>query len=94
MAMPGFNAETSLYRSRVSYNLRRASVGANGVMPQQFGFGPAGHIVCGMCQSDRATGLCAMSCTRFWCSFGWPWPAQCYTNSWTQLCDPSMCLPQ
>jgi hypothetical protein len=35
MTMPGFNAETSLYKTSVHYRLMAASVQANGVMLQQ-----------------------------------------------------------
>ena len=37
MALPGFNAATSLYKTSVHYRLMGASVQANGVVPQLCG---------------------------------------------------------
>jgi hypothetical protein len=56
MTLPGFNAETSLYKTSVHYRLKGTSVQAGGIMPQ----------LCGPCFRD-STGACVKNCT-FPCS--------------------------
>src|SRR5574337_540610 len=55
MALPGFNAELSLYRSAVLYRLKGSAVQAGGIMTQSFS--------CSRCYWDASTGRCLRSCT-------------------------------
>ena len=78
MRLPGFSAETSLYRSSVSYCLTRASTGADGVTLQRFALGSrhsfpgpsaardgllARGLRCSQCHLDD-TGACVQVCTN------------------------------
>jgi hypothetical protein len=54
MALPGFSAETSLYKTNVHYRLTGALVQAGGVVPQR--------IFCGACYLDD-TGMCVQNCS-------------------------------
>jgi hypothetical protein len=84
MTLPGFNAETSLYKTSVHYRLMGASVQADGVMPQQFiNWG----VSCGTCFLD-SNGNCVRICGRRLCVTGEPWPC-----TWIAPCDPSACPP-
>ena len=56
MTLPGFNAETSLYKTSVHYRLMGASVQAGGIVPQQV------SVSCGPCYLDN-TGACVQNCT-------------------------------
>jgi hypothetical protein len=59
MALPGFNAEMSLYKTSVHYRLMDASVQADGVMLQQVGLpGQVFTVYCDPCSPD-GTGTCA-----------------------------------
>jgi hypothetical protein len=78
MALPGFSAETSLYRTSVHYRLTGVLVQADEIAPQQ--------IFCGPCYSDD-TGACLRNCRI---CIGFPFP-RCFTN--TVPCDPSACPP-
>ena len=55
MTLPGFNAETSLYKTSIHYRFMGALVQADGVIPQLFS--------CGPCFTD-ATGACLRNCTE------------------------------
>lgn len=59
MTLPGFNAETSLYKTSVHYRLMEALVQADGVLPQ----------FCGPCHYET---VCVQDCEfctpRFGCS--------------------------
>ena len=86
-----FSAEASMYKSGVSYHLMVASVGANGVMPQQF------HLpfVCGPClYVNRITGECAQTCSGLRCFQGGPWGLICIRETYNVPCPPYMCWPQ
>jgi len=76
MTLPGFNAETSLYKTSVHYRSMGAPVQADGVVPQQV------RVFCGTCHLDD-TGACVQNCTicgpRFCHFFG------------TFPCAPSAC---
>jgi hypothetical protein len=90
MTLPGFNAETSLYKSRVSYHSMGVSIQADGVMPQQF---PV-PITCGPCQYvNRITGECAQTCSMVHCWPSWPWP-RCIRQTWYVPCPQYMCWPK
>jgi len=84
MALPGFNAETSFYRTSVHYRLMGGSVHANGVMLQQF-------ARCGPCyrnwQINPNTGACVQDCTSTICELF----AGCFTSTWTEACSESAC---
>jgi hypothetical protein len=81
MTLPGFTAETSLYRTSLPYRLMGASVQADGVVPQQ----PIG-LSCGSCHKD-ATGACLRNCTYcFYTIEGY----ECFNLPPTP-CDPSAC---
>ena len=84
MTLPGFNAETSTYKSRVPYRLMGPSVWANGAMLQQIRLpGQVFTFFCAPCSPDD-TGACVQNCT--FC-FG----SSCST--FTEPCDPSTCPP-
>ena len=76
MTLPGFNAETTLYKTSVHYRLTGAMVQADGIMPQLFSF-------CGNCYLN-ATGSCVKNCT-----FCEPFPPHCFT--FAAPCNPSAC---
>jgi hypothetical protein len=76
MTLPGFHAETSLYKTSVHYRLKGISVQAGGVMPQLF-------LHCGPCFRD-ATGACVKNCT--FCVGFLP---LCFSR--TRPCSPSAC---
>jgi len=78
MTLPGFNAETSLYKTSIHYRFMDASVQADGVVLQQL-------VFCGPCFRD-ATGSCMKNCT-----FCFGLPRHCFTR--TEPCDPSACPP-
>ena len=77
MTLPGFSAETSLYKTSVRYRLMGASAQADGVVLQQL-------VFCGPCHL-RPNGACVRDC-RF-CE---PFPPHCFT--FTYPCSPSACL--
>lgn len=80
MTLPGFKAETSLYKTSVHYRLMGASVQADGVTLQQFPFG------CGPCYLT-AQGACVQDCAM--CT---PFPLfHCFR--YRAPCSPSACLP-
>jgi hypothetical protein len=87
MSLPGFNAESSLFKSNVRYcSFGGATLGV-GIAPQQLNFPippvpPFGG--CGPCSLDD-TGACVRSCG--FCLLG-P-PIRC--ERLTELCDPSAC---
>jgi hypothetical protein len=89
MTLPGFNAETSLYRTSVHYRLMGSSVHANGFMPQQ------AFARCGPCyrnwQINPNTGACVRDCTQnvLICPFGFG--GGCFTPTWTEPCSESDC---
>jgi len=56
MTLPGFSAETSLYKTTVPYRLVGASVQAGGAVPQQV----HNSTSCGPCHLDA--GACVQSC--------------------------------
>jgi hypothetical protein len=85
MPLPGFNAETSLYKSSVCYHLMDAYVQAGRVVPQQFPL----PFTCGPC--ELVTGACAQRCSRIHCGGGWPF---CTIEVSYVPCPPYMCLPQ
>jgi hypothetical protein len=63
MRLPGFNAETSLYKTSVHYRLMGALVHGDGVMLQQLRLpGQPLTVSCGPCSPDN-TGACTQSCT-------------------------------
>jgi hypothetical protein len=76
MTVPGFSAETSLYKTTVHYRLTPASAQADGVMLQQFPF-------CGLCHLNSA-GVCVQDC-----GFCIAHPFNCL--SWTEPCTLSDC---
>ena len=76
MTLPGFNAETSLYKTSVQYRLTGASAQVDGVIPQLFSF-------CGPCYLNTAE-VCVRDCT-----FCEPLPPHCFT--FTYPCSPSAC---
>ena len=78
MTLPGFNAETSLYKTSVHYRLAGGSIQADSVMPQI-------SIWCGTCFLDN-TGACVRMCGRPWCTSFEPWLC-----TWIAPCDPSAC---
>src|SRR5579859_1395347 len=83
MTLPGFAAETSLYRSRVRYRLIGATVQAPGVRLQ---LGRT-HGGCGPCYWDVMGGLgtCVRNCVT---CLEQP-PGLCHIYS--EACDPSAC---
>ena len=79
MTLPGFNAETSLYKTSAHYRLMGASMQADGVVPQQ--------ALCGWCHWD-VTGSCLRNCRICYAVF----PGgivHCY--SFIEPCNPSVC---
>lgn len=77
MALPGFNAETSLYKTSVHYRLTAASVRADGVTIQQISR-PLNYCN-GPCFWDE-NGRCSQGC-----GYCGPFPPfQCHY--WTQPC--------
>jgi hypothetical protein len=81
MTLPGFNAETSLYKTTVHYRLMGALVQADGVTLQQFPFG------CGPCYLT-AQGACVQDCAM--CT---PFPLfHCFR--YRAPCSPSACQPR
>ena len=62
MALPGFNAETSLYETTAPYHLKASSVQAEGITFQLLSL-PITHPAyrCGPCYYD-ANGQCARDC--------------------------------
>jgi hypothetical protein len=83
MTQPGFNAETSLYKTSVYYRLMGGSVRANGVMPQQFGCGPCYRNW----QINPNTGACVRDCPYTICSLG----HGCFTYTVHEACSESAC---
>ena len=82
MALPGFNAATSLYKTSFHYRLMGASVQANGVVPQ----------LCGPCFLDN-TGACVQDCTFTFCVPFGRFGHRCFTYTLTEPCNPSACPP-
>jgi hypothetical protein len=78
MTLPGFSAETSLYKTTVPYRLVGASVQAGGAVPQQV----HNSTSCGPCHLDA--GACVQSCLI--CT-----PRFCIPH--LRDCDPSACRP-
>jgi hypothetical protein len=90
MTLPGFNAETSLFKTSVHYRLMGPSIQTAGVMPQQF---PLPHV-CGPCEYvNRITGECAQTCSGLRCWSG-PGGFHCGIETWHVRCPPYMCWPQ
>jgi hypothetical protein len=60
MNMPGFTAETSLYRSKTNYNM----VGAHGALPRAGAVVPQNQLACGDCSGSLlgVKGCCAFNC--------------------------------
>jgi hypothetical protein len=86
MTIPGFNAETSLYKTSVHYRLTGASVQADGVTPSQVSFPIRPFGSCGPCYRD-ISGNCSRDCGG--CIL-FP-TVSCY--HWTEPCNPSACPP-
>ena len=82
MALPGFNAATSLYKTSFHYRLMGASVQANGIVPQ----------LCGPCFLDN-TGACVQDCTFTFCVPLGRFGRRCFTYTLTEPCNPSACPP-
>jgi len=61
MSFPGFNAQSSLYKSRVHYRLAGALVPAEGVTCQLLVVNPHPFYRCGPCYYDE-NGQCARDC--------------------------------
>lgn len=79
MALPGFNAETSLYKTSVHYRLTGAFVQPHGVMPQQ--------ALCSSCHCG-ANAQCVRDCRI--CEAVFPGGiVHCY--NFTEPCDVSAC---
>jgi hypothetical protein len=90
MTVPGSNAEKSLDKSSLSYHLMGASVGANGVMPQQV----HSNAVCGPCLYKWSGGTleCVQTCSQFHC-LGPPWAPVCTGGTYNVSCPPYLCWP-
>jgi hypothetical protein len=81
MALPGFNAETSLYKTSVHYRLAGALVQPHGVMPQQ--------ALCSLCHCG-ANAQCVSDCRI--CEAVFPGgTVHCY--NFTEPCNSSACHP-
>ena len=84
MRLPGFAAESSVYRTSGHYQISSASEQAGGVILQELSFSPVLRH-CGTCYLDPMLG-CVRDC--YACPPGRP-PDGC--SDWTERCDPSQC---
>ena len=88
MTLPGFTAETSLYKTSLHYRLMGALVRAGGVtfqqvhiqqmfpFPRPIHFPPFPLVRCGSCYFD-VNGQCSQDCFEILGLGGWTQPCRC-----------------